>query len=251
MKALKSNAEWKEWGRRDPLYGVAAWPGRERGGSRPWTEDEFYATGAATWLGYRSHWEHYGLDRSVCLEIGAGAGRMTESLARDFAVVHAVDVSAEMLALARKRISSQSVIFHMTDGLAIPLPDASVTAVFSTFVFQHFDSPRDAARYLREIARTMAPGATLMIQLPVYVSPIAPGAFRALYALQRRGGQLRANIRRKLMARGGRPIVRGLTYEVSWLQQTLDEMGLSDVEFRITGAMTKHMPLTFVLAKRA
>jgi len=34
-KEPKSNLEWKEWGRNDPLFGVASWPGKQKGGSAP------------------------------------------------------------------------------------------------------------------------------------------------------------------------------------------------------------------------
>lgn len=49
MAELKSNAEWKQLGKEDPLYGVAAWAGKEKNGESPWTEDEFFALGESDW----------------------------------------------------------------------------------------------------------------------------------------------------------------------------------------------------------
>jgi len=44
-----SNVEWRRWGEIDPLFGVAAAKGRERGGASPWTDGEFYERGARHW----------------------------------------------------------------------------------------------------------------------------------------------------------------------------------------------------------
>ncbi len=38
---MKTNIEWRLWGKRDPLYGVATWPGREKDGKHPWIDSEF------------------------------------------------------------------------------------------------------------------------------------------------------------------------------------------------------------------
>jgi SAM-dependent methyltransferase len=248
---VKSNTEWEEWGKQDPLFGVAAWPGREKGGANPWTEEDFYATGATDWADYRSQWEHYGLDHTSCLEIGCGAGRLTEALSTDFQTVHGVDISAEILELARKRIPADSVHFHHTDGLVIPLPDSSVTAVLCTFVFQHFDDRKVAARYLAEIRRVMAAGATMMLQMPMYESPVAPSIFRSMYRLQWQLGQARASARRRLMKRGiGAPIMRGLKYEISWIQKTLTAMGFEDIQIRMFRVRSNGDSHSFVLARK-
>lgn len=242
--------ERREWGRRDPLWGVASWPDRQRGGPHPWTLDEFYATGAADWEFYRSHWIHYVLDRSCCLEIGCGAGQLTAAMSKDFDTIHGVDVSADILELARQRVPAKSVSFHQTDGLTIPLPDGTATAVLSKFVFQHFDAPPLGARYLAEIHRVMAPNATMMIQLPVFVSPMASSLVRRAYAVQRWFGQRRADMSRRRMARGGAPIMRGLKHEVSWLHRTLTRIGFSDIELRIFPAIGNATGHSLVRAKK-
>src|SRR5689334_10746121 len=135
-----SNVEWRRWGEIDPLYGVASARGRERGGAHPWSDAEFHELGARHWAAFQPAWRRYGLDYASCLEIGCGAGRMTAQLAREFGIVHAVDVSRGMIDYAAERVTGTNVQFHLTDGGSLPIPPASVTAVFSTHVFQHFDS---------------------------------------------------------------------------------------------------------------
>ena len=250
-RTMQSNAEWREWGKRDPLYGVAAWPGRERGGSNPWTAADFYETGALDWAEYRSHWQHYGLDLTRGLDVGCGAGRLTEPMSRDFDAVDAVDVSADILGIARARIPDESVSFHLTDGLTIPLAAGSTTAVFCNLVFQHFDDVDVAAEYLRELYRVMGPAATLMLQLPLWEAPSAGRLIRGLYGTQRLLGGIRARIRRRRMARGGQPIMRLLRYELVWVYRTLATVGLDDIQVRIFRVRSNGDHHSFVFARRS
>ena len=52
----ESNIEWQKWGDVDPLWGVAAWVGRERQGRAPWTDEEFYKLGEMDWQDFFTHW---------------------------------------------------------------------------------------------------------------------------------------------------------------------------------------------------
>src|SRR6266849_3636698 len=108
---MRSNIEWRTWGKTDPLWGVAACEGKRRNGASPWTDPEFYELGAGDWKDYSRHWEQYGVDRRSCVEIGCGAGRMTQQLAGFFGSVHAFDVSPEMVEYARSH-SAPGVEFH-------------------------------------------------------------------------------------------------------------------------------------------
>ena len=92
----ESNIEWKKWGEKDPLWGAASCPGKERDGTDPWTDEEFYELGEADWQDFIAHWRKYGVDNRSCLEIGCGAGRITLHLAKHFQNTYAVDVSEGM-----------------------------------------------------------------------------------------------------------------------------------------------------------
>src|SRR5256885_5891420 len=216
-----SNVEWKRWGELDPLYGVAATTGRARSGPHPWTDEEFYERGRAHWERFLPEWQRYGLDPAHCLEIGCGAGRITAQLARTFTTVHAVDVSEAMIAYAAARVTSPNVHFQVTDGMVLPLERASVTAVFSTHVFQHFDSLEQATRYFGEVARVLAPGGTLMIHLPVHRWPVVPRALELVYHTRKRVGDLRAWLLRPFISRGwARPLMRYLSYPADYVVRT-------------------------------
>src|SRR5438067_572320 len=99
----KTTAEWRHLARVDPLYVIATRPGKEGA----WEREEFYATGRSDWSDFHRHWSHYWPELGgTCLEIGCGAGRVTHALAPDFERVVAIDVSADMLALARDAVPS-------------------------------------------------------------------------------------------------------------------------------------------------
>lgn len=234
MKKVQSNSEWQEWGKIDPLWGVASWAGKDRNGSNPWTAEEFYALGKSDWEDFLVHWQKYGIENQSCLEIGCGAGRLTMHIAKHFDRTHAIDVSHEMLAFAQNHIKSDSVSFAYTDGSTIPLSDNSVTAVFSTHVFQHFDSLGYAAHYFSEIARVLRPGGTTMLHLPIYNWPSDTAVFNSIYGFRKLLDDAKTALWRLLTKCGmKKPTMRGLRYPINFLYSTLPQHGLIDVEICI------------------
>ena len=117
----ESNQEWQAWGEKDPLFGVIPQPGRERDGATPWTDADFYQTGSGDWEEFIRRWRLYGVDRTSCVEIGCGAGRLTQHIARDFGEVHALDVAEGMINYARQHVGS-NVHLYVTDGISLPVP---------------------------------------------------------------------------------------------------------------------------------
>jgi SAM-dependent methyltransferase len=252
MKELASNKEWKKWGEIDPLFGVASWQNKQRGGSSPWTDEQFYQLGESDWEGFARHWEMYGVNRENCLEIGCGAGRITMQLAQYFKDVQAIDVSEEMIEYARRNISGSSVTFHLSSGIDIPLADQSVISVFSTHVFQHFDSLSVADCYFSEIARTLRPGGTIMIHVPVYAWPSESLLLRVSYAAQKAMGDLRARGKRLLMHYDVvRPFMRGLSYPMEYLFEALPSHGFGDIELAVFAARGNNDPHSFVFARKS
>ena len=223
-----SDKDWKAWGKRDPLWAVATWPGKEAGGKDPWTDEAFYAAGAAEWQAISKQWTRYGRQPEACVEIGCGAGRLTRRIAADFQRVEACDISEAMLDYARARIQQPSIRFHLSRGSSIPLEDRSVTGVFSTFVFQHFDSLDAGRAMFAEAARVLSPAGTLFIQLPIHSWPFfARPGLALLHQVRERAEQLYAVVRRRLPLQ---PTMRGLSYPADWFFRALPELGFTDVE---------------------
>lgn len=90
------------------------------------------------------------------LDLGAGTGKLTRGLLAAGAAVVAVEPDPAMLAQLTKRFPD--VETHQAPAEAIPLPDASVHAVFAGQALHWFDLDRA----LPEIRRVLRPGGSLV-----------------------------------------------------------------------------------------
>jgi len=100
------------------------------------------------------------------LEIGCGPGRLMRPMSRHFAEIHGVDVSDEMIALAREKLRDIPNAFpHVSSGADLEeFPAESVGFVYSYAVFQHIPSRDVVYRYLSEIRRVLIPGGLAHLQ---------------------------------------------------------------------------------------
>lgn len=156
-------ADWNERAREDAHYYVAF-------GRREQDEDEFYATAAEVVASVEWEMKHLGPAANPrarrALEIGCGPGRLLKPLARNFGEIHGVDVSDEMIRLARERLRGiRHAHVHATDGATLgQFADESFDVVYSYAVFQHIPSRDVVMEYCREAHRVMKPGALLRAQ---------------------------------------------------------------------------------------
>ena len=114
------------------------------------------------------------------LDIGCGTGRLTSQIpARATGCeVIGTDRSAAMLAQARTHYAG-AADFAQADGVALPFPDGTFDAVFSTATFHWI---KDHDRLFAEIHRVLKPGGRLVSQC---------GGGPNLQHLYRRAQQLR------------------------------------------------------------
>jgi len=94
------------------------------------------------------------------LEIGCGPGRLMKPFSRRFAEIQGVDVSDEMIRLARERLRDvPNAHVHATDGASLSLfADSYFDFIYSYAVFQHIPSREVVEEYMREIRRVLKPG---------------------------------------------------------------------------------------------
>lgn len=249
---VKSNAEWQQWGDRDPMFGVASWEGRRAEDSSAWTADEFYAMGESDWADFLQHWQTFGVTPGVCVEIGSGAARLTRPMASFFEHVHGVDVSAGMIAAAEPAVTGLPVTFHLSDGREIPLDSGSADAVLSTHVFQHLESADDTEANWREVARVLKPGGTFFVHVPVHQWPGGMEPLQKLYNSRRRVGDVRAAVQRRRMRRSGaEPIMRGQSYGWNELEPFLSSLGFVDLELRFIRVSINGGQHSIVLGRRS
>jgi SAM-dependent methyltransferase len=250
---VKSNVEWKFWGRQDPLWAVAAWKGRKKDGENPWTDEEFYELGRSDWSDFVRHWESYGLRKGSVVEIGCGAGRLTKAMAEYFDSVFALDVSQDMIEYARKRVGTKNVEFQLVDGAQIPCGVASVDAVFSAQVFQHLEDKKDVEAYFRERGRVLSPGGSLMIHIPMFAWPPQAGDWvKRFYAIGRRIDDLKAGRLRKALDRGGsNGLMRMRSYPIRFFYDFLPPLGFVDIEIAMFVSHSNDDVHPFVFATKS
>jgi SAM-dependent methyltransferase len=138
-----------------------------------WTDEEFFRSGEQTVA------EEILTDMiNICqgkdpkemrvLEIGCGAGRVTRALAKLFGEVHGVDVSGEMVALAREALRDfPNAFVYQNNGMDLSVlpPGLIFDFAFSSIVFQHIPSREIIENYVREVNRVLRPGALFKYQV--------------------------------------------------------------------------------------
>lgn len=98
----------------------------------------------------------------MLLDVGCGDGAMASRLARQGALVAALDSEAAMIAAARRRRESEAMHYWLVTGRAetLPFADATFDGVIAVTVLCFV---RDGAQAVREMARVLKPGGRLVI----------------------------------------------------------------------------------------
>jgi protein-L-isoaspartate O-methyltransferase len=131
---------------------------------------------------------------SRVLEAGCGVGAQTVTLARRSpdARFTSIDVSAESLAEAQRRVGLANVEFRQADIFALPFDAESFDHVFVCFVLEHLTRPVEA---LAILGRLLRPGGTITViegdHGSAYFHPDSPAAHAAIRCqveLQRQAG---------------------------------------------------------------
>jgi len=161
----KMRRDWDDRARENARYYVDT-------ARQDWTDEEFFQSGERTVAEeIRTDMINIcqGKDPSTMrvLEIGCGAGRVTRALARLFGEVHAVDVSGEMVRLARAAVEGYPKAFvYQNNGTDLTaVPSLPFDFAFSTIVFQHIPSREVIENYVREVNRLLRPGALFKFQV--------------------------------------------------------------------------------------
>ena len=161
----KMRADWDQRARENARHFVDT-------ANEDWTDEEFFASGEKTVaeeiltdLGNICQGKVPGEMR--VLEIGCGAGRVTRALARFFGEVHAVDVSGEMVRLAKLALQDHpNAPVYQNNGKDLTVvPEIPFDFAFSSIVFQHIPSREIIENYVREVHRLLRPGALFKFQV--------------------------------------------------------------------------------------
>jgi SAM-dependent methyltransferase len=179
--------DWEDLAQVDPLWAIASSPGKRFG---RFGADEFYAAGEAKVQRLMERLAGLGLPtaRGRALDFGCGAGRITLPLAERFEQVVGVDIAPSMLDLARRRAAGRADVEFRLDANGDQAAFAGDTfdLVYTGLVLQHLPTSADALACLGRLADAVAPGGTLVAQLPTWLP-----ALTRLHLNQRVYGALR------------------------------------------------------------
>jgi SAM-dependent methyltransferase len=101
------------------------------------------------------------------LELGCGAGYFTQELARSGADIVAIDVSPELLEIARTNCSSPNVQYQIQNAYALSYSEAVFDSVVGSSVLHHLE----IEEALRDIYRVLKPMGTINFTEPNMLNP--------------------------------------------------------------------------------
>jgi ubiquinone/menaquinone biosynthesis C-methylase UbiE len=157
---------WNAFGEKDAMWAVLTYAGKD---ANQWDPAEFFATGEADIRQVLDQVEQAGAKPKFgrALDFGCGVGRLTQALGAHFSEVHGVDIAPSMLEKARQfNRHGQRCTFHLNSSDDLKLfPDGHFDFICTLITLQHIE-PRYSQAYLREMMRILAPGGTLVFQLP-------------------------------------------------------------------------------------
>jgi len=168
MNLASHQRDWDELARLDPCWAIVPAPGTRLGG---WRLEEFLETGRpdVDWLMRRAAQLGRPAHRRRALDFGCGVGRHARLLAEHFDRVVGVDVSEEMVRLARHfgaGVDGLEFVVNPSERLTA-FGDGEFDLVHSRLVLQHLPSEEAVLGYVGELARVLSPGGLLFFQVPV------------------------------------------------------------------------------------
>jgi ubiquinone/menaquinone biosynthesis C-methylase UbiE len=110
---------------------------------------------------------------TTVVDVGCGTGTAVRELATAGANAIGVDLSADLLQVARER--APELDFREADLLALPFEDGSIDGYRAERVYQHVAEP---ARALREAARVLASGGRIVLVDPDWEAFLVDGTDR-------------------------------------------------------------------------
>ena len=165
METLERHRQdWEDLAAVDPLWAILASP-NTRGGR--WKLAEFFASGETEMSDVLKTADRLGLPQrhDRALDFGCGVGRLTRAIGRNFGEAVGVDISAEMVRLARELNEGRNCRFEVNVRPDLTMfEDDSFDFVYSALVLQHLPRKELICEYLREFLRVLRPGGIAVFQ---------------------------------------------------------------------------------------
>ncbi len=162
-------SNWNVLAKLDPLWTILSDPQKKFG---KWEPEEFFATGEreAERVLAMCNSHHLKIARGELLDFGCGVGRMTRAFASSFKSCTGVDVSENMVALARKYNADVPHCKFVTNKSAVlPFADRNFDFIFTVLVLQHLPTKAIIRSYIAEFIRVAKDNGVVVFQLPIEV----------------------------------------------------------------------------------
>jgi SAM-dependent methyltransferase len=157
---------WNTLARLDPLWAILTDPIMKFG---RWEPGEFFHDGEceAERVLAMCRSNRLGVSSGKLLDFGCGVGRMTRAFSSFFKECVGIDVSLEMVNLAKRYNSDRPQCkFMVNTETVLPFEDKSFDFVFSVLVLQHLARKREILGYIAEFIRVAKEGGVVVFQLP-------------------------------------------------------------------------------------
>ena len=164
------SSSWNALAELDPLWSILSDP-EKKGGK--WDPAEFFSTGAREAERVLALCKSNGISVSYgkLLDFGCGVGRVTRAFSGHFQSCVGIDISQNMVSLARKFNADQPRCeFVASDAALLPFAEKSFDFVFSVLVLQHLATKSMILHYIAEFIRVAKDNAVIVFQLPSGVS---------------------------------------------------------------------------------
>jgi SAM-dependent methyltransferase len=162
LTVSKTLREWEELAHFDPLWAILVKKERQFG---KWDLNEFFASGQREVDALMVSRGFSAGNNGRALDFGCGVGRLSAALCTYFGEVYGVDISQEMVRLAKEFTPSCSLFVNQADNLKLFQNDF-FDFIYSNIVLQHQSTREIAKSYIREFVRVIKPGGLIVFQMP-------------------------------------------------------------------------------------
>lgn len=162
-------SNWNVLAKLDPLWTILSDPKKKFGG---WQLEEFFATGEGEAKRVLGMCDRKGVKISSgkLLDFGCGVGRMTRAFSQYFSSCTGIDVSENMVNLARDYNRERTHCnFVASQSAILPFADGTFDFVFSVLVLQHLPTKSLILSYLAEFVRVTKLSGVIVFQVPIEV----------------------------------------------------------------------------------
>jgi len=102
--------------------------------------------------------------RGLVADVGCGPGHVTQYLQEQGVAMIGIDLSPEMIAVARRL--NPGLSFQVGDMRRLDLPDAALAGVVAFYSIVHFE-PAELTAVMLELRRTLAPGGLALVSFHI------------------------------------------------------------------------------------